>query len=97
MGSLRRRGIVGNASLSARSTGSLASLPVSFKRPEGRHSRFVDLRRFLSLCVGHLIIPPAIMITSIVTIAAFAALTAADEVAWSGYAFVTSVINSENY
>lgn len=36
----------------------------------------------------------AIMITSIVTVAAFAALTAADEVAWSGYAYVDSAFDS---
>jgi hypothetical protein len=34
------------------------------------------------------------MITSIVTAAAFAALTAADEVAWSGYVSIGRAFNS---
>ena len=98
LGVLRRRGVVGNDSLRAYA-----------RDPQGRWHHYRCPSKACRAATGGLLISvssllvatgishiftSAIMITSIVTVAAFAALTAADEVAWSGYAYVDSAFDS---
>jgi hypothetical protein len=70
--------------------------PLFFKSLQGRRGRFVDLRLFPFGCNVYLDITSAIMITSVLTVAAFAALTTADEVDWSGYVFIGNACDPRN-
>jgi len=70
--------------------------PLFFKSLQGRCGRVVDLRLFPFGCNVYLDSTSAIMIASVLTVAAFAALTTADEVDWSGYVFIGNALDPRN-